>query len=209
MLKASTLPITIQVFADAKMWKQALEIKEDMVSSGVIPNTVTWSSLISACANAGLVEQAIVLFDEMLQAGVQPNSQCFNILLHACVEACQFDRAFRLFQCWKERGFQQTITDDNLNSAGKFVAVDERRVPLRPYSHLTVRVPFRPTTSTYNIMMKACGTDYYRAKALMDEMKTFGLSPNHISWSILINICGVLGNVRGAIQVSNSTLSVM
>ncbi|KAI3473247.1 hypothetical protein Pfo_030539 [Paulownia fortunei] len=203
-LDVFTYSTMIKVFADAKMWKLALEIKEDMVSSGVIPDTVTWSSLISAYANAGLVEQAIKLFDEMLQAGGQPNSQCFNILLHACVEACQFDRAFRLFQCWKERGFQQTITDDNLNNSDEFVAVDQTRVPLRPYSHLTVRVPFRPTTSTYNILMKACGTDYYRAKALMDAMKTLGLSPNHISWSILIDICGGSGNVVGAIQILRS-----
>ncbi|KAK6140334.1 hypothetical protein DH2020_025929 [Rehmannia glutinosa] len=134
----------------------------------------------------------------MLQAGVQPNAQCFNILLHACVESCQFDRAFRLFQCWKERGLRRTVTDYHLNNS------NQRRVSLRPYSHITERVPFRPTTSTYNILMKACGTDYYRAKALMDEMKTLGLSPNHISWSILIDICGGSGNVMGAIQILRS-----
>lgn len=161
-----------------------------MVSSGITPNKVTWSSLISACANAGHVEQAIILFDEMLQAGCQPNSQCFNILLHACVEACQFDRAFRLFESWKGTGFQKTITDDN-----------QGKLPSRVYDHLTARIPFTPTTSTYNIMMKACGTDYLRAKALMDEMKTFGLSPNQISWSTLIDICGNSGSLRGALQI--------
>lgn len=183
-----------------------------MVLSGVIPNTITWSSLISACANAGLVEQAIILFGEMLQAGAQPNTQCFNTLLHACVEVCQFDRAFRLFQCWKERGLPKTISDDKLNSADKFEAVDqmtEMGLPLRLCSHLSIRVPFKPTTSTYNIMMKACGTDYHRAKDLMEEMKTFGLTPNHISWSILMDVCGGSGNVQGAIQVSSSTFPVM
>ncbi|KAK4419153.1 Pentatricopeptide repeat-containing protein, chloroplastic [Sesamum alatum] len=203
-LDVFTYSTMIKVFADAKMWKRALEIKEDMVSSGVIPNTVTWSSLISACANAGLVEQSMKLFNEMLQAGCEPNSQCFNVLLHACVEACQFDRAFRLFQCWKETGFQQSAADDKLNNLDKFVAKDQMRVPIRSYSHLTVRIPFKPTTSTYNILMKACGNDYLRAKALMDEMTTFGLTPNHISWSILIDICGSSGNVSRAIQILRS-----
>ncbi|KAL1545882.1 pentatricopeptide repeat-containing protein, chloroplastic-like isoform X2 [Salvia divinorum] len=198
-----TYSTIIKVFADAKMWKHALEIREDMLLSGIIPNTITWSSLISACANAGLVEKAIILFDEMLQADAQPNTQCFNTLLHACVEVCQFDRAFRLFQCWKERGSQQTISGDKLNRAYN-EAVDqmsEMGVPLRLCSHLTMRVPYRPTTSTYNIMMKACGTDYYRAKDLIDEMKTFNLTPNHISWSILIDVCGGSGNVLGALQI--------
>ncbi|XP_047981303.1 pentatricopeptide repeat-containing protein At5g02830, chloroplastic isoform X2 [Salvia hispanica] len=201
-----TYSTIIKVFADAKMWKQALEIKEDMMLSGIVPNTITWSSLISACANAGLLEKAIILFDEMLQAGAQPNTQCFNTLLHACVEVCQFDRAFRLFQCWKERGSQQTISGDKINHAYN-EAVDqmtEMGVPLRLCSHLTMRVPFRPTTSTYNIMMKACGTDYYRAKDLIEEMKTFNLTPNHISWSILIDVCGGSGNVLGALQILTS-----
>ncbi|XP_073283378.1 pentatricopeptide repeat-containing protein At5g02830, chloroplastic-like isoform X2 [Primulina huaijiensis] len=189
---------------DAKMWKLALEIKEDMIASDVIPNTVTWSSLINACANAGLVEQTVKLFEEMLLAGGQPNSQCINILLHACVEACQFDRAFRLFQCWKERGFHQTTADHNQYNAEEFLAIDQMKKSSSPYRHLTVKVPFRPTTSTYNIMMKACGTDYYRAKALMGEMKTLGLSPNNISWSILIDICGDSGNVATAAQILSS-----
>lgn len=203
--------VNIQVFADAKMWKRALEIKEDMLLSGIVPNTVTWSSLISACANAGLLEQAIIVFEEMLQAGAQPNTHCFNTLLHACVEVCQFDRAFRLFQCWKEQGSQQTNSDNKLSSADNKPEdqMTKMGVPLRLSSHLTKRVPFRPTISTYNIMMKACGTDYYHAKDLMEEMKMFGLTPNHISWSILIDVCGSSGNVTGAIQVSISTLPVM
>lgn len=203
MLKTSTLPINIQVLADAKMWRQALEIKEDMISSGVTPDTVTWSSLVRACARAGLVEQAIKLFDEMLKAGGQPNAQCFNIILHACTEACQYDRAFRLFQCWKETGFQPNMNIDKSNLKD-IVTLDQMNKTCcvsAPSSQLTMKVPFRPTTSTYNILMKACGDDYYRAKTLMDEMSTLGLSPNQISWSILIDICGGSGDVTGAVQV--------
>lgn len=197
-----------QVFADAKLWQMALKIKEDMLSAGVIPNTVTWSALISSCANAGITEQAIQLFKEMLLAGCEPNSQCYNILLHACVEACQYDRAFRLFQSWKDSRFQE-ISGGTGN--GNTVGVELKHqncitsIPncLSNSHHLSFSksFPFTPTTTTYNILMKACGTDYYRAKALMDEMKTAGLSPNHISWSILIDICGGTGNIVGAVRV--------
>ncbi|XP_043710490.1 pentatricopeptide repeat-containing protein At5g02830, chloroplastic [Telopea speciosissima] len=175
-LDVITYSTIIKVFADAKLWQMALKVKEDMLLSGVTPNLVTWSSLINACANVGLVEKAIQVFEEMLLAGCELNSQCFNILLHACVEACQYDRAFRMFQSWKESGVWKICDTKESN------------------------VPFAPTTTTYNILMKACGTDYYRAKALMEEMKTAGLSPNHISWSILIDIGGNSGNAGGAIQ---------
>lgn len=109
---------TFQVFSDAKMWHMALNVKEDMQSAGVIPNTVTWSSFISACANAGLVDKAIQLFEEMLLASCEPNSQCFNILLHACVEACQYDRAFRLFHSFKSNKLQETFGKNYKGSAG-------------------------------------------------------------------------------------------
>lgn len=57
--------------------------------------------------------------------------------------------------------------------------------------------------------MKACGTDYYRAKALMEDMKAMGLSPNHISWSILVDICGTSQNTKGAMEVSLSLLFIL
>ncbi|CAA2972374.1 pentatricopeptide repeat-containing At5g02830, chloroplastic [Olea europaea subsp. europaea] len=201
-LDVFTYSTMIKVFADAKMWKPALEIKEDMLSAGVTPNTVTWSSLISACASAGLVEQALKLLDEMLQDGGKPNTQCFNNLLHACVEACQYDRAFRLFQSWKggntAKDVVSELTSQTCNASRSFALASSCQ------SRLTMKVPFRPTTSTYNILLKACGSDYYRAKHLMDEMKTLGLSPNHISWSILIDICGSSGNVEGAMKILRS-----
>ncbi|CAI9098096.1 OLC1v1034679C1 [Oldenlandia corymbosa var. corymbosa] len=211
-LDVFTYSTMIKVLADARMWKMALEIKEDMLSAGVTPNAITWLSLISACANAGLAEQSIRLFEEMLQAGCEPNSQCCNILLHACVEARQYDRAFRLFRSWKENGIQPVSTDFKLKthniisadcSRDGFSALSDSPVTSEVQYH-TKRLSFAPTTATYNILMKACGTNYRRAKALMDEMKTEGLSPNRISWSILMDIYGGLGNVKGALQILRS-----
>lgn len=209
-LDVFTYSTMIKVLADARMWKMALEIKEDMLLAGVVPNTVTWSSLISACANAGLAEQAIQLFEEMLLAGCEPNSQCCNILLHACVEARQFDRAFRLFNSWKENGIQKSINRSFWQKTTNNTLVDHKpetsstmscSISNSQHQSFPTKFLFAPTTSTYNTLMKACGTDYYRAKALMDEMNTEGLSPNNISWSILIDICGGSRNVQGALQV--------
>ncbi|CAH2074407.1 unnamed protein product [Thlaspi arvense] len=209
-LDAFTYCTIIKVFADAKMWKMALKVKEDMQSVGVTPNTHTWSSLISACANAGLVEQANHLFEEMLASGCEPNSQCFNILLHACVEACQYDRAFRLFQSWKGSSAKEALYADDIISKGGIFSPNklENHGPgtlmnsnSSPYIQASNRFCFKPTTATYNILLKACGTDYYRGKELMDEMKSLGLAPNQITWSTLIDICGSSGDVEGAIRI--------
>lgn len=195
------------------MWQMALNIKKDMISANVFPNIVTWSLLLSACAYAGLVDHSIQLFEEMLTTGCEPNAQCCNILLHACVESCQYDRAFRLFYTWKEAGFRILFSTKNLrrNTKNVTLAIRVRDETISSSDLVSMQdvdasrvakvVPFRPTVSTLNILMKACGTDYYRAKALMEEMKTMGLTPNHISWTTLIDIYGAAQNIRGAMQV--------
>ncbi|KAK4767148.1 hypothetical protein SAY86_014898 [Trapa natans] len=208
-LDVFTYSTIIKVFADAKMWQMALKIKDDMLSAGVTPNTVTWSSLISACANASLVEQSIQLYHEMLLAGCEPNTQCFNSLLHACVEACQYDTAFRLFQSWMDRKTSSNLTGDHVSVAEEVLEREEASESLLtspnhvPSHNLSFHEGFQfaPTTTTYNILMKACRTDYHRAKALMEEMRSAGLTPNQISWSILIDICGNSGNVEEAVRI--------
>lgn len=184
---------TSQALADARLWQMALRVKEDMLKSGVTPNTVTWSSLINACANAGIVEKALQLFEEMILAGCEPNTQCCNILLHACVEACQYDRAFRLFDSWKRNKAQENSETDN-NSTGT------ANTDLYGLT-LAKDLSFTPTEATYNILIKACGSDYHHAKRLVREMKSVGLSPNHITWCIMIDICGSSQNVEGVVQV--------
>lgn len=197
-----TYSTIIKVFADNKMWQMALKIKEDMLSAGVTPNTVTWSSLISACASAGFVDTAIHLFEEMLLSGCEPNSQCCNVLLHACVEACQYDRAFRLFKSWKESVSDTGGDSQNLNSSSRppSYALDSQHL------NFFKRVPYKPTVATYNILMKACGTDYHRARALIDEMNAIGLVPNRISWSTLMNASGNAGNAEGAMQILSNMI---
>ncbi|KAL9239269.1 hypothetical protein vseg_013608 [Gypsophila vaccaria] len=209
-LDVFTYSTIIKVFADAKLWQMAIKVKEDMLSAGVTPNTVTWSSLISACANAGLVDQATQLFEEMLMAGCEPNSLCFNSLLHACVEGCQYDRAFHLFSAWKSTSSSDKSTDNSSvdKITSRIQPLDKDCIAIQQHvgsdtRHLSLAksTPFEPTTATYNILLKACGTDIHRAKGLIDEMKASNLSPNQISWSILIDIYGASGNVQGALEI--------
>ncbi|KAI0526825.1 hypothetical protein KFK09_002417 [Dendrobium nobile] len=173
-----TYSTMMKVFADAKMLEMAFKIKDEIIIAGIRATVVTWSTLISACASATLVDEAIKIFEEMLMAGCEPNAYCFNSLLYACVESCQYDRAFRFFYAWKETGFEVV----NFDQGSKQV------------------IPFKPTVATFNILMKACGTDHFRAKALIKEMKTMGLPPNHISWSVLIDIYGNAYDMKGVMQ---------
>ncbi|XP_008660263.1 pentatricopeptide repeat-containing protein At5g02830, chloroplastic isoform X2 [Zea mays] len=196
-LDVFTYSTMMKVFADAKMWKMASNIKEDMQANGVRLNLVTWSSLINAYANSGLVDRAIEILKEMIRDGCQPTAPCFNIILTACVKSCQYDRAFRLFYSWKESGIKISLSSEQKRVIdGGFTFCKEY-----PNNDSTILVvPFRPTVTTYNILMKACGTNAERAKSTMNEMRRNGLCPDLISWSILIDIYGSSQNRDGAVQ---------
>jgi pentatricopeptide repeat protein len=191
------------VFADAKMWKMASKIKEDMQTAGVCLNLVTWSSLINAYANSGLVDRAIEVLEEMIRDGCQPTAPCFNIILTACVKSCQYDRAFRLFYSWKESGIKISVSPEekeNLDDSLTFCTEHPSN------SGVLLVVSFRPTVTTYNILVNACGTNGERAKSVMNEMRRSGICPDLISWSTLMNIYGTSRNRNGAIQVTPEAL---
>ncbi|XP_062210853.1 pentatricopeptide repeat-containing protein At5g02830, chloroplastic [Phragmites australis] len=196
-LDVFTYSTMMKVFADVKMWKMASNIKKDMQAAGVRLNLVTWSSLINAYANSDLVDRAIEILEEMIRDGCQPTAPCFNIILTACVKSCQYDRAFRLFYSWKESGIRISLSPEQKGCLdGSFTFCIEHP----SNGGIVLVVPFRPTVTTYNILMKACGTNGERAKSVMNEMRRSGLCPDIISWSILMNIYGTSQNRDGAIQ---------
>ncbi|PWA94843.1 editing factor (mitochondrion) [Artemisia annua] len=45
--------------------KQALKFFSDMIESGIVPNSVTFTSLLFACSQAGLLEEGLYLFHDM------------------------------------------------------------------------------------------------------------------------------------------------
>lgn len=197
-LDVFTYSTMMKVFAEAKMWKMASNIKEDMRAVGARLNLVTWSSLINAYANSGLVDGAIEILEEMIRDGCQPTAPCFNIILTALVKSRQYDRAFRLFYSWKESGIRISLSLEQKGCLpDNFTFCKEH-----PSSNggTILEVPFRPTVTTYNILMMACGTNDERARSIMNEMRRNGLCPDRISWSILMDIYGTSQNRNGAIQ---------
>ncbi|KAF7042194.1 hypothetical protein CFC21_051858 [Triticum aestivum] len=197
-LDVFTYSTMMKVFAEAKMWKMASNIKDDMRAVGARLNLVTWSSLINAYANSGLVDGAIEILEEMIRDGCQPTAPCFNIILTALVKSCQYDRAFRLFNSWIEFGIKVSLSLEQKGSLPDNFTFCEEHPGTNGGTILVV--PFRPTVTTYNILMMACGTNDERAKSVMNEMKRNGLCPDRISWSILMDIYGTSKNRNGAIQ---------
>ena len=69
-----------------------------MRSRDVVPNEITYSSVIHACAKGDEWQRALELFDEMQPRNLTPNSIAYAADLHACAIGRQPERALSLFE---------------------------------------------------------------------------------------------------------------
>ncbi|CAN0920405.1 Pentatricopeptide repeat-containing protein At3g18970 [Linum grandiflorum] len=79
--------------------KEAMEVFEAMAGSGVQPNLVTFTSLLSACCHAGLVEEGLCLF-EMMQVKwrLQPGLQHYGCIVDLLGKAGYLREAYRFIK---------------------------------------------------------------------------------------------------------------
>nr|KYP70290.1 hypothetical protein KK1_009503 [Cajanus cajan] len=61
--------------------ESAIEIFQHMEESNVMPNEISFLSLLSACAHAGLVEEGKYIFARMLSYSVQPNLKHYTCMV--------------------------------------------------------------------------------------------------------------------------------
>ena len=68
------------------------------------PNTITYSSLISACAAGSRLDKALQVYDEMQEAGLQPDHITYSTLISAYEKAGDFAEALALLDKLHETG---------------------------------------------------------------------------------------------------------
>ncbi|KAK9791635.1 hypothetical protein WJX73_009415 [Symbiochloris irregularis] len=68
------------------------------------PNTITYSSLISACERGGRLDRALEWFENMQKAGVEADLITFSALIAACERNEELDTALRLLDLAHQAG---------------------------------------------------------------------------------------------------------
>ncbi|XP_057962665.1 pentatricopeptide repeat-containing protein At5g66520-like [Malania oleifera] len=79
--------------------RQLIEAFEEMVSSGVKPNAVTFVALLAGCSHSGLVKEGLSYFNRMkLEYGVDPIVEHFGCVVDLLGRAGLIDQAFRFIE---------------------------------------------------------------------------------------------------------------
>jgi pentatricopeptide repeat protein len=79
--------------------REALELFHMMLNSGIIPNRITFISLLYACSHAGLVDDGLQLFSLMsVSYGVRPDVKHYTCMVDLLGRAGRLDQALRLIE---------------------------------------------------------------------------------------------------------------
>merc|ERR1712124_187023 len=83
---------------------QAFRIFEDIQKQGVIPDVITFNTLILACAKNNKVDGARKLFKMMRGQGLVPNVKTYEALIAACTKGGELTYALELYAGMEQEG---------------------------------------------------------------------------------------------------------
>ncbi|XP_071707411.1 pentatricopeptide repeat-containing protein At1g06140, mitochondrial-like [Rutidosis leptorrhynchoides] len=79
---------------------EALKLIKEMKKENIVPDEVTFMSVLSSCSHAGLVDQGLTLFKSMKEEyGLVPNEEHYGCMVDLLGRAGQFDEAFDFLKC--------------------------------------------------------------------------------------------------------------
>ncbi|CAJ1968140.1 unnamed protein product [Sphenostylis stenocarpa] len=79
--------------------KEAIDLFHMMLSCGILPNRVTFVSLLYACSHAGLIEEGLLCFNSMWEEhAVRPDVKHYTCMVDLLGRAGRLDEALRLIE---------------------------------------------------------------------------------------------------------------
>ncbi|OAY77918.1 Pentatricopeptide repeat-containing protein [Ananas comosus] len=162
-----------------KRVKEAEFIFRRMIEAGVLPDEVIYTTILNGYSKIRRTVDACDLFDEMVERGLQPSSHAYSALINGLIKGNKIRKACYYLDRMLEEGF---MPDTEL--------VDSE---LMPDLHI------------YNgVLNGLCRANMIEdAYDLISLMRQVGVTPNQVTYTILMNAHIRLGDTEHAIQLFN------
>lgn len=177
--------------------------KTMMASKSVLPDLDTYNGLLASCAKAADPDRAFEVLDVMnAENPVYPNAKSYNWVVLACARVGDVDRALQVARRMRKEGIRLNIvTNNNLLEACCNAGRLERAFAMT--KDMIQRQRVTPNSHTYDILIRGCGRWGLldAALRLLSSMKTAGVSPTVITYSVAVDACARAG---GAVAVDRA-----
>ncbi|KAL4543686.1 hypothetical protein Ndes2437B_g01501 [Nannochloris sp. 'desiccata'] len=199
VVDTTTFNILLKACMRAKDGKRAGMAIKWMKSANVVPDTVTWSSLIKVRSYTDDFKGVLAIRDAMEKEGFEPTAGVWGSLLVACGAAQHHETALMM---WREAkaalGGPASVPPNLYNAmltACNACGQGERTLSLLEEMKSAGVIP---GVKSYNLAIKACeGQPGQRlrleqlaiALKLYEEMRTCGMHPDLITYGTLIELC--------------------
>merc|ERR1719375_626485 len=188
-------------------------ILEDMKTHKVMPNLITYSTMLKGHCQNGDIQTAFKILEQMkIDAHLKPDEIMYNSLLDGCAQGTLVDEGLRLLDEMEAEGvkpsnFTLSILVKLMNRARRlnqaFSLVEE----------ITQKYKFQPNVHVYTNLVQACvsNQNLQRGVSVLEQMIKENISPDNRTYSILIRgsisrgqFDQAVGLMRGALGLRNA-----
>ncbi|KAJ6978518.1 hypothetical protein NC653_026821 [Populus alba x Populus x berolinensis] len=176
--------ILINFLCKSNKFAAARQLLARMYVHGLVPDVVTFGTLIDGHCKEGNIESAVQVYDKMVKGEEKPNLLIYNSIINGLCKSGLVDVARSLVDVLQRMGFVDTITYNTLINGyfncGKF----DKAFKL---STLLQNAGIFASSATYNTLIKflckfGCVQE---AKELMTMMVLWGVLPDSITYRTL------------------------
>ena len=188
---------------------RAFDVVAEARKSGLLPDSVTYSSLMAACVNAGDPQRALALYDEMESKGVARTASVYATAIHACAteydyedSAPNYRKAFKIWEAVQQNE-PRVVVDPVLYAT--ILTVASRAGNVEMCASLIREMEMNGSMMSPAVVSNMCGS-FARAgdaeaveRVLSDAEKSNTIVPR-ACYNALINSCARDADFDGAMK---------
>lgn len=182
--------VTMKSLRYGRQFQLIEQLANEMVSSGIELDNITYSTIITCANRCNLFDKAIDWFERMYKTGLMPDEVTYSAILDVYAKSGKVEQVLSLYERgvasgWKPDAITFSVLGKMFGEAGDY---DGIRYVLQEMRSLGVQ----PNVVVYNTLLEAMGKAGKPglARSLFDEMVDSGLTPDEKTLTALIKIYG-------------------
>eukprot|EP01023_Acetabularia_acetabulum_P000029 TRINITY_DN10014_c0_g1_i2.p1 TRINITY_DN10014_c0_g1~~TRINITY_DN10014_c0_g1_i2.p1 ORF type:complete len:670 (+),score=98.57 TRINITY_DN10014_c0_g1_i2:2-2011(+) len=191
--------------AKPPQWRKALKLLELMWECGneVIPDIVSYNTVMKACSNASQLETALQVYYLMKQRRLEPSVATYGTLISAASEVQAYDTVMMIWRELRASGLEVNTTCMNalIHALEQQDRWEEAWQHFRAMLDGNSKIP--ASALTFNIMMSACVRrgEAQKVKELFNTMFSLNVQPTIQSYNTLLSAYALTGQWKEALDV--------
>nr|XP_043621798.1 pentatricopeptide repeat-containing protein At3g22670, mitochondrial [Erigeron canadensis] len=184
-----TFNVLIHGWSKARKLGKALATMEEMKEHGILPDVISYTSIIEAYCSEKDFRKVDQILEEMEEKGCPPNIVTYTIVMLALGKAKEFDEALKVYEKMKSSNI---VFDAPFYSSLIYILSRADRVKdaREVFDEMPVQ-GIKRDTETYNAMITClCNLSQEEdALKLLHEMEKSGVRPDFDTYSPLLKMC--------------------